>query len=208
MSLQYTTRPISDRSPFTGDHRHSQFKVSWSQALDLLQREYEFLGGRHLVIEVDVREDQIRSDGMIRSDAQAMTPAVRVAFDSIHGSITMATDAFVRGYGSRMQPHWQHNAYAIAKSLEALRMMDRYGITRRGEQYQGWKAIGSGALAVGAGMTHEEALALIVGFAETSGPIDDVIRAARANTHPDRHDGQRDAWDQVEAAVKVLEAAS
>lgn len=36
---------------------------------------------------------------------------------------------------------WQINLRAIALGLEALRKLDRYGITSRGEQYTGWRAI-------------------------------------------------------------------
>jgi hypothetical protein len=39
---------------------------------------------------------------------------------------------------------WQENIRAIALGLEALRKVDRYGITSRGEQYTGWKALPSG----------------------------------------------------------------
>ena len=34
--------------------------------------------------------------------------------------------------------NWQANLRAIALSLEALRAEDRYGVTRRAEQYKGW----------------------------------------------------------------------
>ena len=35
---------------------------------------------------------------------------------------------------------WQHNLRSIALGLEALRAVDRYGISRRGEQYAGFRA--------------------------------------------------------------------
>lgn len=35
---------------------------------------------------------------------------------------------------------WQHNVRSIALGLEALRAVDRYGITRRGQQYAGFRA--------------------------------------------------------------------
>lgn len=35
---------------------------------------------------------------------------------------------------------WQHNVRSIALGLQALRAVDRYGISRRGEQYAGFKA--------------------------------------------------------------------
>lgn len=38
-------------------------------------------------------------------------------------------------------PPWQANIRAIAKTLEHLRDLDRWGVTKRGEQYTGWKAL-------------------------------------------------------------------
>lgn len=35
---------------------------------------------------------------------------------------------------------WQHNVRSIALGLEALRAVDRFGISRRGEQYAGFRA--------------------------------------------------------------------
>jgi hypothetical protein len=57
---------------------------------------------------------------------------VRVSFGSHHGPLTYATDTF---------DHWQTNVRAIALALSALRAVDRYGATKRGEQYTGWKAL-------------------------------------------------------------------
>jgi hypothetical protein len=40
---------------------------------------------------------------------------------------------------------WQDNVRGIALGLHALRAVDRYGVTKRGEQYAGWKALSQGA---------------------------------------------------------------
>jgi hypothetical protein len=60
---------------------------------------------------------------------------VTVAFDSKHGSLKYTADKFAT---------WQENLRAIALGLEALRKVDRYGVTTRGEQYTGWKALPAG----------------------------------------------------------------
>lgn len=213
MTLQYTVRPISDRSAFTGKHVGSLFTVKWHQVLDLLQREYELLNGRRLVIEVDVDERAIRNDGLLRSDAKSKSPAVRIAFESKHGPITMATDRFVRqSYRQSGMDDWQHNAYAIAKALEALRMVDRYGVSRSGEQYRGYKALGSGTGVAPSGMTTDLAIALI---AREAGYLEGYVRAnlataarkARAQAHPDCNHGARSRYDAVDQAVQVLQHA-
>jgi hypothetical protein len=43
-------------------------------------------------------------------------------------------------YATDACEHWQHNVRSIALGLEALRAVDRYGISRRGEQYAGFRA--------------------------------------------------------------------
>jgi hypothetical protein len=62
---------------------------------------------------------------------------------------------------------WQHNVRAIALGLEALRKVDRYGITRRGEQYAGWKALPAG---IGIGATHMTSEVATKVIIEESGP--------------------------------------
>jgi hypothetical protein len=208
VTLIYTTRPISDRHAFGGERVFSQFMVTWTTVLDLLEREYDFLDGERLVIEVDVREDQIRNDGMIRSGAAASSPGARIAFESKFGPIIMATDRFVhRPYGSKMQQDWQHNVYAIALSLEALRKVDRYGVTKRGEQYTGWKAIG-GAPEPPSPLEAIGVLAAILNasHSDVNADLPRAIRRAKALAHPDRNNGHRVQWDQVEEAARVLEA--
>lgn len=220
--MRYTVRPISDRTPFTGSPIDSRFTVTWSGCLELLERELGFLDATNLVIECDVREQDLRLDGMIRSNARAASPAVRVAFDSNVGPLTYATDAFRRPSWRRggMQEDWQHNVYAIALSLEALRKVDRYGVTKRGEQYTGFKAIGAGRAMPTSRMTREAAAELLdrIAIGPDQQPDDDAVprmladqalaksahRSARAQAHPDRHGGDRTLWDQVEQAAAVL----
>src|SRR5947208_1880483 len=79
-----------------------------------------------------VTESDIRLDGRPRARAVASHPGVVLAFDSRHGPLKYAVDTFDR---------WQDNLRAIALGLEHLRAVDRYGVTRRGEQYTGWRQI-------------------------------------------------------------------
>lgn len=201
--MDYTVRPISDRTPFTGNHRRSAFATPWPTTEKLLLAEVKHLHGRDLVIEADVQESDIRVDGRLRANARPATPAVRVAFGSVHGPLTYATDRFTT---------WQDNVRAVALGLEALRKVDRYGITRRGEQYAGWKQLPAGNAAP-SHMTIDDAWAIIGSFGDA--PIREqqqhhptftrvAVRRARAFAHPDRHDGERRLWDQVEQAALIL----
>jgi hypothetical protein len=205
--LEYETRPLTNRHEFPGKHAASLFKGSWSSTLDLLEREIRALRGRDVIIEVDVTDgSQIRNDGRLRADARVRTSAVRVVFESKHGPLQYATDVF---------PYWQDNVRAIALGLEALRRVDRYGIAKRGEQYTGWKQLGSGATAIGAAkMAPDEAVTVLLAAADVDevgrlwenpkDNLDELYRLARIKSHPDRLEQDHTAWHQVEAAGRVL----
>lgn len=208
--MSYVVRPISDRTPFTGKHQRSAFDSTWSATEQLLVREVAHLRGRDLVVEADFTERDLRLDGRPRANARPASPAVRVAFDSIHGPLTYATDRFTT---------WQDNVRAIALGLEALRKVDRYGITKRGEQYAGWKALPGGSGAEPSHMTRTEALSVLGRWGRAfydmpaipaehvntdPGSLRSLHRSARRAAHPDRNDGDQTAWDQVEQAARVL----
>lgn len=202
--MSYVVRPISDRTPFTGKHRYSPFQSSWTATRELLLREVRAISGRDLVLELDVREQDLRLNGELRANARPATPAVRVAFDSAHGPLAYATDRF---------SSWQDNVRAIALGLEALRKVDRYGITKRGEQYAGWKALPGGAPTAPA-KDEEMAWSIFGSYQDlpvrhfratcTASELQRAYRRARAAAHPDRHGGDQTLWDQVEQAARVL----
>lgn len=116
----------------------SRFQASYQDTLELLDRELRHLNAKHVVIQLAIRDDQIRLDGLPRSGATPEHPGVILAFDSAYGPLKYASGAF-RG--------WKDNLRAIALGLESLRRVDRYGITKRGEQYTGWRALPSGSQA-------------------------------------------------------------
>lgn len=56
-------------------------------------------------------------------------------------AVQAATDPTKRlVYATDVCDLWQHNVRSVALGLEALRAVDRYGISRRGEQYAGFRA--------------------------------------------------------------------
>lgn len=200
----YTLRPISDRSTFTGDHKPIPFKATWSDTLTLLRYELAELEADRVVLEVDVLDGDIRRDGMLSARAKVASPGVRLAFDSRHGPLTYATDRFKASWTGQM-PDWQANVRAIALSLEALRKVDRYGITKRGEQYTGWQAITTGRPQP---MSWREAESILGQWSGEAAWLDTetprVVRRARAATHPDRNGGDHTAYDLVDQAAQVL----
>lgn len=192
----YTIRPISDRTAFTGDQYGDPFRASWPDTEHLLMDEVDRLDGKNVVLELDVREKDIRLDGRLRADARPTSPGVRLAFESRVGALTYATDRY---------RSWLANARAIALGLQALRAVDRYGITQRGEQYTGFKALPSGT-PMSAGeprMTESTAAELLRGYAEAGATLAKAYKAAVKATHPDLG-GNREAFDRVQAAAQVM----
>lgn len=143
-SVQFTFRPVEKwpreeaRSPkranFSSLSSTTGHKTTkrYDDIIDLLDREIWHAGAKKAVIQAHLTERDLRVDGQLRSNSSPKKPGVIVSFEGKHGPISMPCDAF---------DHWKDNLYAIAKALEALRMVDRYGVTSHGEQYRGWKAL-------------------------------------------------------------------
>lgn len=163
-----TVKPFDGPKPTLG-YRRSLFSAQLRQTLKLLARELDMIYAEQVVVELDVRDRDIRIDGYPRANARPDSPAVRVSFKSKHGPLSYATGEF---------SDWQDNLRAIALSLEALRAVDRYGVSKRGEQYRGWRAIEMGTDHV-QNMTAEEAREFMRRW-------DGDFTRALFDTHPDR----------------------
>lgn len=211
--LEYTVVTLTDRTWFTKSHARSQFTATWTDTLDLLEREIRNLDGRDVVFEVDVRPDQLRNDGRIRSGSTAATPGVVIRFESRkHGPLVYRCDRFdLRPWsGKGMGPLWQHNVRAIALTLERLRQAEMYGAIDAGQQYTGFKALPGGRAMPASHMTRDEALAVLA--EQVNIPVEylnldllpSIYKTARRRSHPDHKGGDRTVWDRVEAAAAVL----
>jgi hypothetical protein len=128
-----TFRPIDTwLGTLTPQRRHATFTASWRATRALFERELRALGARRVVVQLALAEADFRIDGLPRANARAEHPGVIVSFESRYGPLRYAVDTFTT---------WQDNVRAIALALEALRKVDRYGVTKRGEQYTGWRAL-------------------------------------------------------------------
>lgn len=131
----------------------SPFSASRTETMHVLERELGHLEAQSVVLEIAVRPNDVRLDGRLRPTAKRSHPGVILAFDSKHGPLTYPCDTFSSE---------DANLRAIALGLESLRRVDRYGITRVGQQYAGWKQLASG-IALSAGFeTRESAAEFIV----------------------------------------------
>ncbi|MDQ6948078.1 MAG: molecular chaperone DnaJ [Actinomycetota bacterium] len=186
-----------------GQRTDSPFRASWSDTVELLEREVRHLAGptATVVVQLAVTEGDCRLDGWIKANARPAHPGVVLAFDSKHGPLRYSTDKH-RSSASWFLPGWQANVRAVALGLEALRKVDRYGIARGGEQYRGWKAIpsttGSGGL-----------LLLFRTVGQPPRPninVKALYRLALFKAHPD-HGGTGDLLQQVMDAGRKLGVA-
>lgn len=208
--MRYEIRPLGQWDRPVTDPRASsaRFRADWNSTLDLLIREVDMLDGSLVVLQIDVEDGELRRDGMLRANARVGFPGVKVSFTSRHGPLTYATDAYEQRYWNDL-PGWQANIRAIALALEALRAVDRYGVTTSGEQYRGWTAIASKP----ALMTREQAaefLAHWAGLGTTLGLFDGypnavqaAYRAAAKRVHPDVG-GDPDLFRRLTAARDLL----
>lgn len=204
MDVSFRPLPLWPHKP-TERRREAQFKspgrmvegkgyvpgtrVSWNDTLALLETEVEALGKRgestDVVIGIGLRESDLRLDGLPRADARAPAhPGVELSFNSRYGRLTYATDVF---------DDWHDNVRAIAKGLEALRSVERWGVAKRGEQYAGFAQLTAG------GPDPVRGQRLIADRFDGN-----VAKALRA-THPDTREGaytDRDFAD-VQAARQL-----
>jgi hypothetical protein len=171
-------RPLGTFPPeFSQAHASTDpFRAPLSATLSTLERELRHLGASVVAVEIAIEEHEINSrTGWPKANARPQHPGCVISFESKHGPLRYGTDAF---------PQWQSNLRAIALGLESLRRVERYGIGRRGEQYQGWKALpsGDGDAELGRELIDEH------------GGISEALKA----THPDRG-GDPDEFRAVQA---------
>jgi hypothetical protein len=204
-----TFRPIEVwPRAFTKTRKVSQFRADWVDTLAKLKYEIDRLQGRSVVIQTAIPERQIRQDGMPFLQAQAAHPGVIVSFQSLHGPLSYPCDTYLE---------WKDNVRAIALSLEALRAVDRHGVTQGGEQYVGFKALPQGAGNTESDEAEKAARLLCTATGKTfSGThvsavmrdrksLDTAYQEATRRVHPDAG-GDNQAMADVNKAYAFLKA--
>lgn len=194
--------PVGDwPGTLTANRARSNFSATWSSTLAVLRRELWHLGAKNARLQIAVPAQQFRLDGRPRATAKAEHPGVILTMDSRHGPLSYPCDNFTT---------WQDNVRAIALALEALRKVDRYGVTKRGEQYRGFLAI-EATSAPAEFATADEALRFLgkfigLGAAELRahpGTAGRALRRAQRETHPD-HGGDAATFQRVSLAEAKL----
>jgi hypothetical protein len=109
-----------------------RFRSNYISTLDLLESELRHLRAKDVVIQAGFTRGQLRNDGWPKAGERPKDPGIVISFESPKGPLSFPCDRYT---------DFQANMRAIALSLEALRAVDRYGVTRQAEQYRGWQQI-------------------------------------------------------------------
>jgi hypothetical protein len=197
----------------TRSRKETPFFSGYVKTLDQLEKELNHLHAKDIVLQAFISWDEIRNDGILKANARFGDPGVILTFQSDNGPLSFPCDTFT---------HWQANLRGIVLSLEALRAVNRYGVTRRAEQYQGWKQIAPPSDRPFA--TKEDAAKFIAthGVQDPEHfPMDrperlvtdrpymiEMYRRAASKLHPDKPGGSHELFVRLQAALRMLEGAA
>lgn len=165
----------------------STFRTGWDGSLAKLEDEIGRIKGDDVVIGVVCDASAISFSGALKAGARTQVKyrGAEVSFSLPgRGRVVFYTDAY---------PTLHANLHAIALGLEALRAVDRHGITSSAEQYAGFAQLAAG----GPDPLRGKALVDAAGG----------VRQAQRKHHPDAGGASRDFVDVI-AYVESLEARS
>lgn len=132
--MNLTFRPLTVWPYPPQPKRPATYRSTYARTLQDLEREIGHLKGDEVIIGVVTSPANIRLDGRMRADATVTQPGVELSFEVPDGRrLVFHTDVHASFTDS-----WHDNLRAIALGLEALRAVDRYGITSTAEQYAGF----------------------------------------------------------------------
>lgn len=191
-----TVRPLTTPTRQTYATRLvSPFSAGVRDTMRILRRETAMLEAKKLVLEMDITEGDLKIDGTPRVNARPRSPHIALTFESMHGPLRYDTEVFTR---------WQDNLRGIALGMESLRRVERFGIVKSGQQYQGWKALEAGATTE---QYLEELRALVPGILPES-PVapKGLVMLGMRTFHPDNQiSGDRDTFERIREIRAALQ---
>lgn len=157
----------------TPKRKSSPFAAPLTATLEQLQRELRLVGAKDVELLIAIDASQFRLDGKPRASAVPAHPGIVLSFTAEPvGRLSYPCDTYST---------WQDNLRAITLALEALRRVDRYGVTKSGEQYRGFLALEQHPRSADA---QERWLREYVA-APPQWTLDIVLRNAKRKAHPD-----------------------
>lgn len=188
-------------------HKHAfpvapPFKPTSTRMWTGLEREMKMLGVTACDIFGYFRQQDLKRDGGIYADARPTAPGVVLEYTRNGQRYRFACDKF---------RNWLDNLDAIVRSLEGLRISERYGVMS-GQQYEGFKALpeSSSASATDNVKAAAELIARLTGNGTTPAGVlrdamtaRDAFRRARGRAHPDVG-GNHEDFVRLSAAAVAL----
>lgn len=203
--MEYEYRRLDAWPGKTTEHRGpSPFTAAWSTTLEDLDRELRHLDAHRVLFLVAVGPNDIRRDGLPREKAKFEHPGVVISFESKYGPLKYSCDRFTK---------LNDNVRAVALGMRALRAVERYGISTRGEQYMGYSALPPGRT-TGETLTRAEAWRVLLDLAHIPDAarmqydrdddeiVADIYRQAAKRAHPDA--GGSDAQFQAASEARRI----
>jgi len=179
----------------------ARFGAKYSTTLDDLERELGCLKAKDVIVQCYFELKEIRNDGWPRSSASPSEPGVILTFSQGRDAISMPCDTFL---------HWHQNLLAIALTLNKLRMVNEYGVTKHNEQYQGFKRIA--APKSPDQMTVDEAAEFLelqscisaAGMIKDPALANDAYKKSALRWHPDSPNGNHEMFVRAGVAIQIL----
>ena len=170
--------------PRTKYQEYSRFKMPQHAAQEKLIHELELLGAFNVRLSTNIK---LRNDGLpYASQPRVEDTGVAVYFDLAGEPRVLACDAWMR-IGENMQ--------AIAKTVEAMRGIERWGCTDMLDRmFRGFEALP---------MLDDDPWYVVLGMdkAAPTPAVEKAFRVLRSRHHPD-HGGSEDQFDRVQKALE------
>ena len=189
------------------NRKTAQFTMCYLDRLALLENELRCLSAKDVLLSAWIipSRGQIRKDGWPSASAKAAAPGVILSFNSRGKLREFAADQYL---------DFSDNLYAIAKILEALRGIDRWGGASSGKQYAGFApvaVVAAPALSVfGSAQAAAVFLAKYAGGWDASAILDNSLvaksayNAASLKLHPDTG-GSHEGFIRLQQAKELLD---
>lgn len=204
-----------EKDPFT-QYLNSPFKKAGSVTEALLKKELRMIEARDVTLHTFHSKASRRMGGdWPRVDRAPSHPGVIVTFEKPGPDGTGWTTL---RFPCNTYSRWEDNLRAIALALEALRKVDRYGVTT-GAQYAGYKALPPGPTGPQAvpAMTPQEAGEWIVNVSglnadhwtpammvEDTDAAEFIYKTAAKKVHPDKDGGSAEEFGKLETAMRIV----